>query len=210
MSGYEDYVINKPEGFRLVSDEVFSKAKEHHTIISALKKGNMTVKEIHEVHKLPDGKYSKTLKTVYRHLDLLEQIDLIMVAGHRKYEGARSLEKLYCRTAKVFTDLGSKQEEWLDTDDGKILLDSITEVLWLTNDGHGDKPELRRLIEKFSREYMKNTVEIIKNMSSDNKFENLVDSLGFDHIRSLLEIVPLVQTMLENKEIYEGIREKLF
>ena len=66
---YEDYITAKPEGFRLIGEERMRKAKEDKQLLAALAKSNMTVKEIHALYKLPDGKYTKTLKTVYRHLD---------------------------------------------------------------------------------------------------------------------------------------------
>lgn len=205
---YEDYITSKPEGFRLVEPEIFLKAKEHKDLLYALSKGNMTVKEIHEIYRLPNGKYTKTLKTVYRHLDTMEQYDLIMVAGHRKYQGARSLEKLYCRTAKVFTDDSSKKKEWLETEEGKQFLDALTEILYLSKDSKGDKTKLRKLVDEFFLKQQEYTTKLIRNMSTD-KYSELVDSVGFDHIKALLEIVPPVQAMLNDVELVEKMREAL-
>ncbi len=206
---YEDYITAKPEGFRLIGEERMRKAKEHKELIAALAKRNMTVKEIHALYKLPDGKYTKTLKTVYRHLDTLEQIDLIMVAGHRKYKGARSLEKLYCRTAKVFSDDSSKKKEWIQTEDGKKFLDALTEVFWLTGKGNGDKMKLRSLVEQMFGELQDHTINMVRRMSSDERHKELVESTSFDHIRALLEIAPPIFTLMGNTELVEKMRKEL-
>jgi hypothetical protein len=206
---YEDYITAKPEGFRLIGENRMRKAKEHKELLAALAKRNMTVKEIHALYKLTDGKYSKTLKTVYRHLDALEEIDLIMVAGHRKYKGARSLEKLYTRTAKVFSDDSSKKKEWLQTEDGKKFLDALTEAIWLTGKGNGDKEELRSMVEQMFGELQDHTIDMVRRMSSDERYEELVENTSFDHIKAILEMGPPIFTMMGNPELVEKMRELL-
>lgn len=206
---YEDYITGKPEGFRLINNKVMITAKKHTEILHALKTGNLTVKEIYETYKRPDGKYTKTLKTVYRYLDTLEQLDLIMVAGHRKYKGARSLEKLYCRTAKVFSDDQTKKKEWLQTEDGKKFLDSMTEVLWRMKDGNGDKAELRKLVEKYFSKIQDHSNDLIKSMSNEEKYRDIIEESSFDHIRGLLEMMPHILTALESGDLTEKIRKEL-
>lgn len=205
---YEDYITEKAEGFRLVEPEIFLKAKEHKDLLYTLSKGNMTVKEIHEIYKLPDGKYTKTLKTVYRHLDALEQYDLIKVAGHRKYKGARSLEKLYCRTAKVFSDDESKKKEWMETEDGKRYLDALAEILYTSRDRKGDYSELRELVDQLFLKQQEHSTSLIRNMSTE-KFSDIVETLSFDYIKVLLDIVPPIQAMLDDVELVEKMRKAL-
>ena len=206
---YEDYITERAEGFRLISNELILKAKEHKQILSALAKRNMTVKEINELYRLPDGTHTKTLKTVYRHLDVLEQLDLIKICGHRKYKGARSLEKLYCRTAKVFSDDKSKKKEWLASEDGKRFLDSLTDVLWLLKEGHGDKTELRILVEQVFSNLQDQTNEMIRKMANDDRFSELIENNSFDHIKALLEIAPHILTLMETPELVEKMRKIL-
>jgi Fe2+ or Zn2+ uptake regulation protein len=206
---YEDYITSRAEGFRLIDNEMMRKAKEHSEILTALTKGNMTVKEIHKLYRLPDGKYTKTLKTVYRHLDALEQLDLIKVAGHRKYDGARGVEKLFCRTAKVFTDDQSKEKEWLITEDGKNFLNSLTEVIWLIKDGKGDKAELRKLVEQIFSETQDHTKNMIRQMATDPRYSDLIEGTSFEHIKALLEIAPHILSTMENKDLMEKIRKEL-
>ncbi len=208
MGEYEDYITAKPEGFRLIGEERMKEAKKHKELIAALAKRNMTVKEIHALYKLPDGKYTKTLKTVYRHLDSLEEMDLIMIAGHRKYKGARTLEKLYCRTAKVFSDDSSKKKEWLLTEDGKKFLDALTEVIWLTGNENGNREELRDLVDQLFGELQDHTIDLMR-MLSNEKHEELVENTSFDHIIAITDIAPPMITLMRNPELVEKIRKEL-
>jgi Fe2+ or Zn2+ uptake regulation protein len=186
------------------------KAKEYSDILSALSKRNMTVKEIHELYKGSDGKYAKTLKTVYRHLDSMEQLDLVMLAGHRKYEGARSVEKLYTRTAKVFADDQAKQKEWLVSEEGQQFLDSLTDVLWLLKRGKGNKEKLRKHVQEYCISLQDQTNELIHEMANDEKFGNLIENNSFDNIKGLLEIAPPILAMLESPEITAEIKRELY
>jgi DNA-binding transcriptional ArsR family regulator len=77
----------------------------------------------------PDGPvYSKSLKTVYRHLNILEKAGLVKIAGHRKYPGSRQTEKLCCRTATVFFQEREAEEKWWETEEGKQNVTKIGEL----------------------------------------------------------------------------------
>lgn len=206
---YEDYITAKPEGFRLIGEERMKKAKEHMEIITALAKHNMTVKEIHTLYALPDGKYSKTLKTVYRHLDTLEELDLVMVAGHRKYKGARSLEKLYTRTAKVFSDDSSKKKEWIQSEEGSKYLNALTELIWLSGRGNGDREKLSELIRQLFGELQDHTIAMVRRLANDDGHLELVENTSFEHIIALTEMAPPIFTLMENPELIEKMKKEL-
>jgi len=207
---YVDYITEKQGRFRLIEESVFLLAKEHQNILNALAERNMTVKEIHELYLLPKGKHSKTLKTIYRYLDMLEQLDLIKVAGHRKYQGARSLEKLYCRTAKVFfNDDVSRKEKWLTSEEGIMFIDTLTEILWMNHDRKGDKTQLRNLVVEYFRKQQTQSHNMIEKITNDDEYADTLDKLSFYYIKSIVDIMPQIQTMLDNKELIEKIRKAL-
>ena len=63
----------------------------------------MTTKEIHDLYIDDETKnHTYTIKTIYRYLEILEEIDLVKIGGHRITEGMRLAEKLYTRTANIF------------------------------------------------------------------------------------------------------------
>ena len=211
MDEYEDYIVNTPERAKILPEEIYYQAKEHTTILRALTHGNMTVKEIHELYMLPNGKYSKTLKTIYRYLEILDQLKLVMVAGHRKYEGKRTLEKLYCRTAKIFfTDDPSKKERWLETDEGKQYLDIITDTYWaLSGKKEGDKSELYEIIKKHFIQQHKYNNQMIHKIMEDKELSDQMDQYNFDQIGYALDAIPMFQTVIENCDDMKRIKEIL-
>lgn len=120
---YEDFVSASPDTILLYTPDQKPLLDEHSDIIGALSGANLTVKQIHRLYlEDPDERtYSKTLKTVYRHLDALEEKNLIKVAGYRKYEGSRQTEKLYCRAAEVYYPAEETKSNWWNTDEGREL-----------------------------------------------------------------------------------------
>ena len=63
----------------------------------------LSAKDIHQLYWEPtEQKYSKSKKTVYRYLDLLEEANLIMECGYRKPNDSHMTEKLFCRTALLY------------------------------------------------------------------------------------------------------------
>ena len=117
---YEEYIAYKPQTFKLLNNDQFELAKEHARILQALgEKGDMSVKEIHDLYTTTKGKHTKTLKTIYRYMEILEEADIVQVAGYRKYANRRTTEKLYTRTAKIFFNKSNEnKKEWLNTVEG--------------------------------------------------------------------------------------------
>lgn len=210
MGEYEDYIVDKPERFKLAEESVFAHAKEHGIIMDALAKGNMTVKEIHDLYSLPDGKHSKTLKTIYRYMDTLEQIGLVKLAGHRKTKGKRTLQKLYCRTAKVFfNDDEAHKEAWLQTDKGHRFIDMLTALIWQLHGKEGDSETLREPILAYFRASQVHINEIIKKTMTDDRFSDTMDKYTLSEIKGALTFVSHIQAMLDSQETMEEMKKLL-
>jgi Fe2+ or Zn2+ uptake regulation protein len=210
MGEYEDYIIDKPERFKLMPESVFSHAKEHGIIMDALARGNLTVKEIHDLYSLPDGKHSKTLKTIYRYMDILEQIGLVKLAGHRKTKGKRTLQKLYCRTAKVFfNDDDAHKEKWLKTDKGNRFIDMLTSLIWQLHGKEGDTDAFREAVIAYFRASQAHINEIIDRTMTDDKFADTMDKYTLYEIRDALTYVSHIQAMLSSKETVEEMKKLL-
>ncbi|MHA2424797.1 MAG: hypothetical protein ACXAEF_08420, partial [Candidatus Thorarchaeota archaeon] len=95
---FEDFVTVKPELVLILTKDQMDLAMEHIGILKELVTKNLTVKEIHSLYWDSSKKeYSKTIKTIYRYMDSLEEEGLVKVAGHRKPTDSRMTEKLYCR-----------------------------------------------------------------------------------------------------------------
>lgn len=210
MGEYEDYIIDKPERFKLMPESVFSRAKEYGIIMDALARVNMTVKEVHDLYSLPDGKHSKTLKTIYRYLDTLEQVGLVKLAGHRKTKGKRTLQKLYCRTAKVFfNDDEAHKEKWLQTDKGHRFIDMLTALIWQLHGKEGDSEAIRESVLAYFRASQVHINEIIDKTMTDDRFSDTMDKYTLYEIRGALTFVSHIQAMLDSEETIEEMKKLL-
>ncbi|MFW9851063.1 MAG: hypothetical protein ACFFF4_18205, partial [Candidatus Thorarchaeota archaeon] len=77
---YEDFVTGKPELVRILTQEQMDLATEHMDILKELVRKNLTVKEIHTLFwDSSKQEYSKTIKTIYRYMDALEETGLVKV-----------------------------------------------------------------------------------------------------------------------------------
>jgi Fe2+ or Zn2+ uptake regulation protein len=210
MGEYEDYIIDKPERFMLKHESIFTQAKEQQIILTALSEGNMTVKEIHDLYTLPDGKHSKTLKTIYRYMDTLEQIGLVKLAGHRKTKGKRSLEKLYCRTAKVFfNDDAAHKTAWLSTDDGQRFIEMLTTLIWQLHGKEGDKEALKEAVLAYFKASQVQINKVIDKTMTDDKFADTIDKYTLSEIKGALTFVSHIQAMLDSQEAIEKMKKLL-
>ena len=210
MSECEDYIVDKPERFKLMHENILAQAKEYGIILNALAGGYMTVKEIHGLYSLPDGKSSKTLKTIYRYMDTLEQMGLVKLAGHRKTKGKRSLEKLYCRTAKVFfNDDAAHKEAWLATDDGHRFIDMLTKLIWQLHGKEGDTDALKEAVLAYFRASQVQINKIIDRTMTDDDFADTMDKYTLSEIRGALTFVSHIQAMLDSQETMDEMKKLL-
>ena len=210
MGEYEDYIIDQPERFKLKHESVLTQAKEHQIILNALSEGNMTVKEIHDLYTLPDGKHSKTLKTIYRYMDILEQLGLVKLAGHRKTKGKRSLEKLYCRTAKVFfNDDDAHKETWLSTEAGQRFIGMLTSLIWQLHGKEGDTEALKDAVIAYFKASQVQINKVIDKTMTDDKFADTMDKYTLYEIKGALTFVSHIQAMLDSQEALDEMKKLL-
>lgn len=197
---YQDYIANKPQRFLLLNTEQHQIVLEHATIIKALSQGNMSVKEIHNQYLIPGTKkHSKTLKTIYRYMDTLENAGLVMIAGYRKGTDSRGTEKLYCRTARVFFNKDNQhKEQWLTTQEGQEYLESLTQIMWNINKKENPPPpELKTHITDYIKGTRKEVNKVIDKITTDEKLANILDKHSVSEMQKILEITSQIQTMLE-------------
>jgi hypothetical protein len=127
---YKDFLEKKPQLVMKVSSKQTKLMMEHGLIIKNLgEKEQMTVKEIHELYwdKMKE-KHGKTLKTIYRYMDLLEKANIVQVAGHRKPKGSHLTEKLYSRTAIIYFEEEAQETKWWRDEEGMKQFEMIWKV----------------------------------------------------------------------------------
>ena len=101
---YDDFIAEKPKVIQKFSSEIRPLLKEHTIIVKGLGKHKfLSVKEIRNLYwNEKEKKHTKSMKTIYRYMEILENANLVKVAGHRKPKDGRMTEKLYCRTATIY------------------------------------------------------------------------------------------------------------
>ena len=110
-SKYKDFIEEKSEMVKFLDAKQTKVAAKYGPIIAALReKKYLTAKEIHDLYIDEDTKkHTYTIKTIYRYLEKLEELDLVKTAGHRMIKGQRLPEKLYTRTADIFFKAEKKE-----------------------------------------------------------------------------------------------------
>jgi len=108
---YKDFIEEKSEMVKFLDAEQTKLAAKFGPIIAALRENkHMTAKEIHDLYIDEETKkHTYTIKTIYRYLEKLEELDLVKNSGHRMIKGQRLPEKLYSRTADIFFKAEKKE-----------------------------------------------------------------------------------------------------
>lgn len=205
----QEYIAYTPKRYQMLDNETYLIAKEYGTIISALNEGNKSVKDIHNLYKVPGTKkHRKTLKTIYRYMDTLEKAGLVKIAGYRKYSKKRATEKLYCRTARVFFNQDNQQKEyWYTSEEGQTFVESVTQLIWNLNEKTDTPPpELNELITEYMMEGQKQANRIIEKITTDEKLATILDKHTLSRIQGLLDISSQIQAVLE-KDTRERLKK---
>lgn len=207
---YEDFIVHEPVALIQLTKEQYELAKEHIEILTALASRNMSVKEIHDLYSEPGEKrHSKTLKTIYRYMDALESAGLVAVAGHRKQRGKRSIEKLYCRTALLFTYRDEKRTgDWWGTEDGAKFLDRVSELFHrFYKPINEDRERLKKLIIKYYNAQVGVYDELLERIREDQGFARLLVSPTLVETQKTLELLGTIGVYLRTPEFQEELLE---
>jgi len=205
---YEDFISNPIEVMKFLSKKQMKLMDEHTDIIRAVSQKPMTVKEIHELSwNQKEKKHSKTIKTVYRHLDILEEGGLVKVAGHRKPTNSRLTEKLYSRSAKVFfleeKDRGPK---WWETKEGEAELDLITKVVLEYFDvPDGNESEFKGLLKQYQEGWDSAVMDLFNKTQNSEVISNLFGDADINQIKMYAGFVGILGAFSKNP----GLLDKL-
>lgn len=211
-SEYQDFVTVTPELVMLLTQDQMDLAMEHITILKALTKDNMTVKEIHELFLDSSRKsYTKTIKTVYRYMDALEKAGLVKIAGHRKPTDSRMTEKLYCRSAVVFTleeqDRGPK---WYETPEGK---EDVRNTSQLVLQFFGIPKQKLSDFENVLTTYYStrdNTVsELLRKLTKDKELAEIMVKIGIEEFKSMASLLGMLGVLLDLPEFQDDVKKVL-
>ena len=206
---YEDFVTVKPELVKILSKEQMDLAKEHLDILRELINSNLTVKEIHALFWDSSRKeYTKTIKTIYRYMDALEENGLVKVAGHRKPSDSRMTEKLYCRSAMVFTqEEEDKELRWYETDEGKVILQDTSNLILRFFEVPEEK---KKDVENLLAQYYSNRDKIVENLlqrlANDEDLAKIMEKIGMGEFKGIASLLGILGVLRNHPEFQEQVK----
>lgn len=218
---YKDYISYEPKEARFLPKEGLMILEEHSIIVKALRNKHMTVKELHNLYyDIEKQKHTFTIKTIYRHLEKLEEAGLVTTAGHRITKGARMFEKLYCRTAKVYFSAESDEEGvkiW-DLEDGAtysvmdmLQLEKFSQKLEILMSELFDNPELDHesfdhFIQTLYKIRIKSIIDIYEKTKKSEVLSELLANSTLSEIDSLTNLVGILSAFLQNPELITRLK----
>jgi DNA-binding transcriptional ArsR family regulator len=209
---YEDFITVKPKPVQTITTEQYNEGMEYNRILSALSGKKMTVKEIHDIFlDQKTKKHTKTLKTIYRHLESLEKIGLVTVAGHRKYVGKRTPEKLYCRIADLYLHQPVEdKEKWLKSSEGKLFIDKVVELMsalygcdTTNNDG------LKETLSTYYLEMHDQSMNVNQRIVSSPEIQKILKGLKIETVRNMLEYLTSLNVLVSDRDVQRRLLKDL-
>jgi Fe2+ or Zn2+ uptake regulation protein len=209
---HQDIITYKPQILEIYSRDLIAVYKENHTIINGLKKENellyLTVKEIHEFYRDEEGRYSKSLKTVYRYLEKLKEVGYIVEGGRRVTENKRNTEFLYCLKGElIFFEDEPEGERWWNRDDG--LNDFLSKVSPLIasqlDDKKLDDPILKSFLASFYKEKDKIVDEIVMSAEQNQKIADVYRAISTSKINYFNDTAALLVILMKHPDIFVPI-----
>jgi Fe2+ or Zn2+ uptake regulation protein len=202
---YQDFITFTPQSLKYLTIEQQKLSDAHLLIISNLRNQEMTAKEIHNLYfDKKRKKHSKTIKTIYRYLEKLEDAGIVAVAGHRITKGSRVAEKLYARTAKVFIRESSEEMCKERLDEYAQILTKFISILFKV-----ENPSINSFKEVFSQFFThlsKETTELLDSIATDEEIAEYFAKTEIGSANYILDLSATFGTLIRHPDLLEQIR----
>lgn len=209
---FEDFITVNPKPVQTITTEQYNEGMEYSRILSALSGKKMTVKEIHDLFLDKKTKrHTKTLKTIYRHLEYLEKMGLVTVAGHRKYAGKRTPEKLYCRVADIYLHQPVEdKEKWLSSTEGRVFIDKVVELMSvLYGCDNTNNTGLKETLAMYYLEMHNQALIVNQRIVDTPEVQNVLEGLKIETIRNILEYLKALSVLVIDHDVQKRLLKDL-
>jgi len=207
---FKDYIDYESPIIKFLNGKQTKLSEEYLKIIKALRiNKQMTAKEIHDLYIDEETKkHTYTIKTIYRHLEKLEEADLVKISGHRITKGKRLSEKLYTRTANIFFK-AKKEEVYPEAaEKRKDSLKKLHIVLQEISDSPIiDYKEFEDLITKmfvYEQEFNKSIVEVI---SKNKVLTELYGNMDIDQVNYINDLTSTLLVLIKKPDLIKKIQK---
>ncbi|MHA2250914.1 MAG: winged helix-turn-helix domain-containing protein [Candidatus Kariarchaeaceae archaeon] len=204
---YQDIINYEPQLLKAIHDDEISKIISdsiYAPIITILRKGPMTVKEIEEAYnRVADA--PKSDKTIYRYLKELEKAELVVPAGQRVVLGKTATETLFSRTARAFYIQMNIIDFWL-TENGKNLAHAIGKLLTPLFDNV--EPDPLKLQSFFHRLLVEN-MNYVENLTErvDADVWKLMNNLDWRKFTNFFDLGGLLAVFIKKPEFLAELKQ---
>lgn len=185
-------VLKDPEQIELFENPNYTR------IISILRKGELTIKEIHKDFN-KDYEDKKTLTSIYRYMEKLLEYDLVFVSKEELKRG-HLIERYYSRTAQIFLF----EDERLEED----ALNAAIELLQRIYDvDTGRAEELKGLVREWIKDMEKRSVDFYEKYGPE--VFALEKKYGFKAVKSAAKTFHDFLYFSEHPDVFKSIFEIL-
>ncbi|MFX1511753.1 MAG: winged helix-turn-helix domain-containing protein [Promethearchaeota archaeon] len=199
---FQDIVTKKPIAFKFIWDKDTDKLLDdpnYFPIIKVLRKGPMTFKELERAYNKEAE--PKSVKTLYRYLKKLEELDIVIPVGQRVVIGKKVTETLYGRTAGAFFSPGEKGS-WWKSEKGKDLARQLGILVSKATNKKAPSPDcLQEIIIRFVREKQ----AILEALAESEKVSEFFWDGDFDEYLKLTDYVALFSFLINQPDFLKDL-----
>lgn len=209
----QDVVNYKPAFLKVISDEKTLKAlidPSYEKIITILRKKPKTVQEItadyNALAKMCHLTEPRTDKTIYRYLKALEELELVIPAGHRVVIGKTASENLYMCTARIFQ---RKDIDWMSEKGNDWAFRFATILGYMLGISTQEVPTecVQKFLKNWSETKLK-TLERFAETASDDIL-NLITEGEWEELIQFIDWVYIFGKLIEQPTLLEELHDCL-
>ena len=207
----KDFIEKEPELVVTLNRKQMQIVNKYGTITSALRDKFMTVKEIHDLYYDEETKKHRiSLKTIYRHLEILEEENLVIVVGHRVTEGSRVLEKLYARRGNIFfMEMDEEYRKYKQQYYNKTLKNLHVVFCEVYKKPDLDLEKFKEVLMPFFKNAHAENDEIMQLIPTNDNLTELYKKIDIDSVNALNSNMSMLKTFLAHPEILVKLRKLL-
>jgi hypothetical protein len=207
----KDFIERTPEIIVYITPKQMQVANKYGIIASALREKPMTVKEIHDLYYDEETKkHQFSLKTIYRYLEKMEEVDLVIVAGHRVTEGSRVLEKLYSRTGNIyFLEMDEEYRKYKQKYYDKLVDNLFLAVKEIFNKPDLDLQQFKEIIMPYFKSNHAVVDELMRIIPKNEQLTELYSKIDINSVNSLNANIGMLKTFLDHPEILDKLKKIL-
>ncbi|MCY3412672.1 MAG: hypothetical protein INQ03_13625 [Candidatus Heimdallarchaeota archaeon] len=212
---YDDIITYHPSLLHIYSRDTLPILKGYWEIVKGLKNETemlyLTAKEIHDLY-LEKGKHKKSLKTVYKYIKELRDVDVLVEAGRRVTKNKRNTEFLYCLKSEMmlFEDAPVEERFWSNEEKVEGYVNKVIPLIESQLEGKRiNKDKYKEFIRNYRHHLETISDNIVKDAEHNEVIANVYRSIQSDKrehkVLMISEAAALIVILLKHRDIIEDL-----